>query len=70
MQFTTFQGTRKEKEKNHPGGKAAFPPACAISAFFGLHGQERIKSNSDLAWGPDLTIIGSLNLNRMLKIEF
>jgi hypothetical protein len=28
-----------ERKKAQPGGEAASPPACAIGAFIGLHGQ-------------------------------
>jgi len=36
--------------KAKPGGEAALPPACAIGAFIGLHGQKFSFKNSDLAW--------------------
>ena len=36
-----FRGPRK-KIKAQPGGEAASPPACAIGAFIGLHGQKCI----------------------------
>jgi hypothetical protein len=39
-----------EKMKAQSGGEAAFPPACVIGAFIGLHGQTCILKNSDLAW--------------------
>jgi hypothetical protein len=32
------------------GAEAASEAICAISAFIGLHGQNRIYKNSDLAW--------------------
>jgi hypothetical protein len=32
------------------GAEAASAAACAIGAFIGLHGQERIYKNSDFAW--------------------
>jgi hypothetical protein len=44
-----------------PGGGAASPPACAIGAFIGFHGQKRFHKKIGFGLGPDLTIIGSLN---------
>jgi putative Mn2+ efflux pump MntP len=50
----------QKKRKAQPGAVATFEAACvigatsaaacAIGAFIGLHGQKRIKKNSDLAW--------------------
>jgi hypothetical protein len=63
-----FQGPRKQ-EKHNPV-EAASSLACAIDAFIGLHGQNSFQKKLGFGLGPDLTIIGSLNLNMMLKIEF
>jgi|AntAceMinimDraft_5_1070358.scaffolds.fasta_scaffold54998_2 hypothetical protein len=46
--------------KGQSGGEAAFPPASAIGAFIGLHGQKWLRFND----------YRSLNFNMMLKIEF
>jgi hypothetical protein len=48
----------------------AFLPACAIGAFIGLHGSKRVLKKLELFLGPDLTTIGSLNINMAMKIEF
>jgi hypothetical protein len=45
MHFTISRPQKKRKAQ--PGGEAASSPACAIGAFIGLHGQKRIKNNSD-----------------------
>jgi hypothetical protein len=50
--------------------KAASTPACAIGTFIGLHDRKRIFFKLGFGLGPDLTIIGNLHLNMMLKIEF
>jgi hypothetical protein len=39
--FYGFEAPEK-KIKAQPGGEAASPPACAIGAFIGLHGQKCI----------------------------
>jgi hypothetical protein len=40
----------KKKSKAQPGAKADFAADSAIGAFIGLHGQKRVRKNSDLAW--------------------
>jgi hypothetical protein len=35
----------QKKRKAQPGGEAASPPACAIGALIGLHGQKFIFKN-------------------------
>jgi hypothetical protein len=40
MNFCGFEAP--EKNKTQLGGEAASPPACAIGAFIGLHGQKFI----------------------------
>jgi hypothetical protein len=48
INFTISRTHRKTKKQL--GANAASAAACAIGAFIGLHGQKRIKKNSDLAW--------------------
>jgi hypothetical protein len=36
---------------------------CAIGAIIGLHGQKCISKKIGFGLGPDLTIIGNLNLD-------
>jgi hypothetical protein len=39
-----------QKNETQPGAEAAFAAACAIGAFIGLYGQNRIYKNSASAW--------------------
>jgi cobalamin biosynthesis protein CbiG len=45
-----------EKRKAQPGEEAASPPAYAIGAFIGHHGQKRISKKLGCSLGKDLTI--------------
>jgi hypothetical protein len=49
-----------------PGAESA--AACAFGAFFGLRGQTALAKTLILL--ADLTIVGSLKINMILKIEF
>jgi hypothetical protein len=52
----------------HQAAQSATPD-CAIGAFIGLHGQKRIKNNSDWRWSH-FTVGSNFNLKMMLKIDF
>jgi hypothetical protein len=66
--FFDFEAPVKKKAQS--GGEAASSSACAISAFIGLQGQKRILKKIGFILGPHLTIIGSSNLNIILKIDY
>jgi len=67
MNFTISRPQKKRKAQH--GGEAASPPACAIGTSPAFMIKKSLKKLG-CAFGPDLTIIGSLNVNMMLKIEF
>jgi hypothetical protein len=68
LNFTNISRPRK-KRKAQPGAEAASAAAFTIKKFIGIHGQN-IQRKLEFGLGPDLTIIGSLNSNMALKIEF
>jgi hypothetical protein len=41
LMYFMISGPQK-KIKAQPGGEAVSPPACAVGAFIGLHGQKSI----------------------------
>ena len=67
MHFTVSRPLKKIKAQ--PGGEAASPPACAIRAFIGLHGQQFI-SKTRIWLGLRFSAYRSLNSNMMLEVEY